>query len=86
MAAQRPSRRTGRRNHAKGKRGRCPTGKVRYRIEADAVAAARVRTETTGIDLYVYECSRCSGWHRTSLSPQQYRDARAGGWATGSGQ
>ncbi len=37
--------------------------KVRYPSRADALVAADDRSKESGIELGVYECAFCGGWH-----------------------
>ena len=82
MDRRAPRRRKGYVQPAKGKKGKCPTGKPRYRDQDQAVATARYRAGIAGHDLYVYPCDVCKGHHITSETAEQYAERRAGGWAT----
>jgi hypothetical protein len=37
--------------------------KVRFRSQAEALGAAEDRTRESGVELGVYQCGFCGGWH-----------------------
>ncbi|MGO9854518.1 MAG: hypothetical protein ACLPYY_05705 [Acidimicrobiales bacterium] len=37
--------------------------KTGYRSQSDALVAADVRRQESGVDLNVYRCDVCSAWH-----------------------
>jgi hypothetical protein len=37
--------------------------KAAYRTQSDAVTAARMRFEESGVELNVYRCDVCTAWH-----------------------
>ncbi|HMD47136.1 MAG TPA: hypothetical protein VKG43_13305 [Acidimicrobiales bacterium] len=45
--------------------------KVRYGTEREAQMAAAERGAEGGVDLGVYRCEYCSGWHMGRTSPRQ---------------
>jgi hypothetical protein len=63
-----------------GRRGfprpnRCDCGKIPYRDEAAALAAADTRSEDAGVPLHVYKCPGSSRWHLASrgFSPESLK-------------
>lgn len=52
--------------------------KKRYDSEHEALNTADYGRSARGVDLRVYECSDCGGWHLTS------RPAMGGGWGSDS--